>query len=199
MSAALDVLGYLPAPAGRFNRGAADMLEGQMLAIGACSSIAVFEVRAPRSSSSALRWGTAYERGAAGPLAGGRQSTTGGSRARRGARRVAAAWGDRAARPFVSTAVLAWRRHAHAQRRRQRHHRQRLSPPVDSRVRPRELRYPHAPSHRSNPPPLRRPPQLPRLQTACMLHGGHRGAAVTAVKWDPEPHSRDLSTAGHVR
>ncbi|GBF90134.1 hypothetical protein Rsub_03267 [Raphidocelis subcapitata] len=81
--AALDVLGYLPSPAGSSNRGAADLLDGQLLAYGASASVAVLEV--------------------------------------------------------------------------------------------------------------------PRLHVACMLHGAHRGASVTAVKWSPDCHSRDLRSNGHVR
>ena len=39
--------------------------------------------------------------------------------------------------------------------------------------------------------------QVERLQVACMLQGGHRGATVTAVKWCPDRRAaRDAKTAG---
>lgn len=45
-TASLDVLGYLPSPADLSgNRGAADLLGGELLAYGAASSVAVVEVR----------------------------------------------------------------------------------------------------------------------------------------------------------
>jgi hypothetical protein len=55
MAASLDVLGYLPAPAGTSNRGAADLLDGQLLAYGASASVAVLEVRAPQLARTAPR------------------------------------------------------------------------------------------------------------------------------------------------
>ncbi|KAG2490003.1 hypothetical protein HYH03_011470 [Edaphochlamys debaryana] len=38
------------------------------------------------------------------------------------------------------------------------------------------------------------------LQLACLLQGGHRNHTVTAVKWSPDCHSRDLkSHSSHLR
>lgn len=44
-TAALDCVGYLPAPVRAANRGGADLLEGQLFACGCQSSILVVEVR----------------------------------------------------------------------------------------------------------------------------------------------------------
>jgi len=41
---AVDIVGYLPAPATKGNRGAADLLEGQLFAYGTASGVAVVEV-----------------------------------------------------------------------------------------------------------------------------------------------------------
>ena len=43
--AAVDVVGFVPAPATKANRGAADILEGQLFAYGVGSGVAVVEVR----------------------------------------------------------------------------------------------------------------------------------------------------------
>ncbi|KAK9829709.1 hypothetical protein WJX72_007460 [[Myrmecia] bisecta] len=38
-----------------------------------------------------------------------------------------------------------------------------------------------------------------RMQLACVLQGGHKSAAVTAVSWCPECHTRDLKGPSHLR
>jgi hypothetical protein len=39
-----SVAGFLPAPAAKLNRGAADILEGSLFAYGACSCVVIVEV-----------------------------------------------------------------------------------------------------------------------------------------------------------
>lgn len=41
--------------------------------------------------------------------------------------------------------------------------------------------------------------QVQQLQVAAVLQGAHKDAAVTAVKWCPESHSRDLKSHNHLR
>ena len=44
-SAAVDVIGHLPAPVVKGNKGACDILEGQLFAYGVGSGVAIIEVR----------------------------------------------------------------------------------------------------------------------------------------------------------
>ena len=43
-TASVDVVGFLPAPSSKANRGSADLLEGQLFAFGVGSGIAIVEV-----------------------------------------------------------------------------------------------------------------------------------------------------------
>lgn len=154
VTAALDVLGYLPAPAAPANRGAADLQEGgELLAYGASGTVAVLEVCAqpqpaalqPLAAAPHGRWLQALRAGCC--SCSGRRSRGQGALAR-------------AACSAEHAAAAGRLGHQHA----------RPSPPA----------------------------QVARLQVACMLQGGHRGATVTALKWCPDAPSRDLKSSGHV-
>lgn len=41
--------------------------------------------------------------------------------------------------------------------------------------------------------------QVHQLQIAAVLQGAHKSSPVTAVKWSPDAHSRDLKSASHLR
>jgi hypothetical protein len=68
----LDVLGYLPAPAAPANRGAADVLDGQLFAYGASSSVAVLEASWAQGPCGAAPGGlaAALQAPGAGPCSG---------------------------------------------------------------------------------------------------------------------------------
>jgi hypothetical protein len=159
----LDVLGYLPAPAGPANRGAADLLDGQLFACGAASSVLVLEVRPPRRA----------------PRCRAR------SPPHCAQRRPRQRWPGRGGR---------------GEERRQR----RSGSGAARSGPPRCRRRPSSPAPAA-PPPRHLRPQVPRLQVACMLQGGHRGAAVTAVKWcaagrarGPQGRPAALGCKGHA-
>ena len=58
-----SVAGFLPAPAAKLNRGAADILEGNLFAYGACSCVVIVEVRRIKANPPLILWHQGKGRG----------------------------------------------------------------------------------------------------------------------------------------